>query len=132
MAKKIKEAAGKTASGGVPAEELKRVVKEHQRQTAQASEYNGRAGQAIKTFVDNHSVDRRAFRFILGLAKMEEVKRQATLRQVVDLAHKLEMFDAVDAFDDVVATMEAICEEIRGRSDKPRQADSVVSSVLMN
>jgi hypothetical protein len=130
MARKIKETAKTAAKGSVPAEELKRIVKEHQRQTATAQEYNGRAGQAIKTFIDNFSVDRKAFRFVLGLSKMEETKRQATLRQVIDLAHKLEMFDAVDAFDDVVATMESICEEIRARADEPRKADSVVSAVL--
>jgi hypothetical protein len=129
MAKKIKQTAS-AASGGVPAEDLKRVVKEFHRQTAQAAEYNGRAGQAIKTIIDNHNLDRKAFRFALGLSKMEETKRQATLRALIDYAHKLEMFDAVDAFDDIVSRMEQISEEIRSRSDKPGKTDSVVSAVL--
>lgn len=129
MAKNIK----KTASGefrGISAEELKRVVKEHKRQADNASEYAGHAGQVIKTAVEKHNLDLKALRFAIGLSKMDEAKRQGIIRAFIDYANKLDFFSATDAFDDVVAEMEAICKEIRERADKPRKADPVVSAVL--
>jgi len=130
MAKKIKETVKAAASGGIPAEELKRVVKEHQRQTSQASEYNGRAGQAIKTAIDRHNLNQKAFRSALGNDKMEETKRQDYLRSFLEYSFKLGHFDAVDAFDDVLTYMQNIIDETRARADGPRKADSVVSAVL--
>lgn len=127
MARKPKTAPVK---GELPTEELQRVVKEYERQTASASEYSGRAGQAIKSLIDRYNVNPKAFRFILTLSRMEETKRQATLRGLIELAYKLGMFDAVDAFDDIVSKMEAICEEIRERADKPRATDPIVSSLV--
>lgn len=131
MARKLSAKAEKAKpEGGIPADELKRVVKEYQRQAAHASEYSGLAGQAVKTAIDRFSIDRKALRFVLGLSKMEEVKRQATIRQTIELAHKLDFFASVDAFDDVIDTMEAIVSEIRNRGSAPRGVDPVVSAAL--
>lgn len=128
MAKKAKKT--EAAKGSVPAEELKRVIKEFGRQSASASEYAGHAGQVVKTAVDRYNLDRKAFRFILGLSKMEETKRQATLRGLLEYAHKLEMFAAVDAFDDVIDTMENIISEVKESAGKPRAIDPIVSAVI--
>lgn len=128
MAKKMK--ATKASQGSISSDELKRVVTEFQRQSANASEYAGHAGQVIKTAVDRHNLERKALRFVLGLSKMEEAKRQATIRSMMEYAHKLDMFAAVDAFDDLIDTMETICSEVRSRTDKPAKTDSVVTALL--
>lgn len=128
MAKKMKSDA--SASKSIAAEDLKRVVKEYEHQSANASEYAGHAGQVIKNAIENHNLDRKALRFVLGLNKMEEVKRQATIRALIEYAHKLDMFAAVDAFDDIVDTMEAICKEVKDRVDKPGNSDPVVAQFL--
>lgn len=128
MVKKMK--AANAGSKGITADDLKRVVKEFAHQSASASEYAGHAGQVIKTAIDQHNLDRKALRFTLGLSKMEEVKRQATIRALIEYAHKLDMFAAVDAFDDLIDTMETICADVRSRSEKPRKADPVVAQFM--
>lgn len=129
MAKNIK----KTASGefrSISAEELQRVVKEHKRQADHASEYAGNAGQVVKAAVDKHNLEVKALRFVIGLSKMDEAKRQAVIRAFIDYAYKLEFFAATDAFDDIVEEMEKICDEVRARADKPRAVDPVVAATI--
>lgn len=128
MAKKAKKT--QAASGAVPAEELKRVIKEFARQSASASEYAGHAGQVIKTAVDRYNLDRKAFRFILALSKMEETKRQATLRGLLEYADKLEMFDQISLMDDIIDTMESIVERARSNEGRPSKVDPVVLAVV--
>lgn len=128
MAKKMKPQ--DAVSKSISAVDLKRVVKEFQHQSANASEYAGHAGQVIKTAVDQYNLERKALRFVLGIAKMEPAKRQATLRSTIEYAHKLDMFADVDAFDDILSLMDTICEEVRERVDKPKKADPVVSAFI--
>lgn len=117
MARRMKKKDAQPSAGEISADELKRVIKEHGRQSSSASEYAGLAGQAVKTAIDRYSLDRKAFRYILGMNKQEEQKRQATIRQTIELAHKAGFFDQTDAFDDVLDRMEEIIAEVRARRD---------------
>lgn len=127
MAKRAKKT--QPANANVPAEELQRVIKEFARQSASATEYAGHAGQVVKSAVERYNLDRKAFRFILGLSKMEETKRQATLRGVLEYSHKLEMFASVDAFDDLIDTMETIISEVKEMAGKARPIDPAISAL---
>lgn len=130
MARKMNKKTAAQERTIVEADELKRIVKEYERQAAHASEYAGHAGNVVKQAVERYHLDRKAIRFVLGLAKMEETKRQATLRAVMEYAHKLDMFASVDAFDDVIDTMETIVSEARGNEGRTRPADPIVSSLV--
>lgn len=130
MAKRMKKADAQPTSGEISADELKRVIKEYGKQVANAAEYQGLAGQAIKTAIERHSLDRKAFRFVLGMSKMEEQKRQATLRQVIELTFKAGFFDQTDAFDDVLDRMEAIIDVVRSRSGNRPAQDGVVAHLV--
>lgn len=130
MAKRMKKADASSGNKEIDAQDLQRVVKEYSKQVANASEYQGLAGQAIKTAIERHNLDRKAFRFILGLSKMEEQKRQTTLRGLLEYAHKMDFFAQTDAFDDVVDRMETIASEVRDRGDAPRKADPVVAHLV--
>lgn len=118
----------KAPSTEISADALKAVVKEFQKHSAEASEAAGVAGQAIKNAIDRHNLDRKAFRFALGLAKADPAKRQTTLRSLIEYAHKLDMFADVDAFDDVLSRMEEIVDEVRGRTE--RKADPIVAATV--
>lgn len=117
MARRAKKADAQPESGVISADDMKRIIKDYSKQVAKAAEYQGVAGQAIKTAIDQFNLDRKAFRFALGLSKMEEQKRQSTLRQLIELAHKAGYFDQTDAFDDILDHFETIIADVRGRSE---------------
>ncbi|QDC00370.1 hypothetical protein [Mesorhizobium sp. 8] len=126
----MKKADAAPSTSEISAEDLKRVVKEYGKQVANAAEYQGLAGQAIKTAIERHNLDRKAFRFTLGLSKMEEQKRQATLRGLLEYCHKMGFFDQTDAFDDIVDRMETIAAEIREGAGEPAKQDGVVAHLV--
>ena len=113
----------------ISAEEIKRYVREYHTNAADASEAAGLAGQAVKNAIERHNLDRKAFRFVLGLDKMEPAKRQACLRGLIEYAHKLDHFSDVDAFDDLLDRMESIVGEVRERGSAPA-ADGIVSQTV--
>lgn len=113
----------------ITSEEIKRYVREYRDNAADASEAAGLAGQAVKNAIERHNLDRKAFRFVLGLDKMEPAKRQACLRGLLEYAHKLDMFSDVDAFDDILDRMEGIVSEVRERGSAP-SADPIVSRTV--
>ncbi|NKC02454.1 hypothetical protein HED55_00680 [Ochrobactrum haematophilum] len=118
MAKRAKKADVTSSKSSISSEELRRVVNQFMSETAEASEHNGAAGSIVKNALDRHGMDRKAFRFILGLAKMETTKRQATLRGVIELADKMGYFDDVDMFDDIISTMANIVDGKRPAEDE--------------
>lgn len=117
MARRPKKPDVTSSKSSITSDELRRVVNNYMSETAEASEHNGAAGSIVKTALDRHGIDRKAFRFILGLAKAETTKRQATLRGVVELAEKMGYFEDVDMFDDVISTMANIVEGKRPASE---------------
>lgn len=131
MARRMKKADAKPAASEITAGDLKRGIEEYERQVSNASEYQGLAGQAIKTMIERHHLNRKALRVILAANKMELQKRQAFYRQVLELAHKAGHFDQTDAFDDILDRMEEIVSEVRERGEGGRPAqDSVVTSLI--
>ncbi|MEW5421922.1 hypothetical protein [Amorphus sp. 3PC139-8] len=130
MARKAK--AKQAESGAIDATTLQKAVAEYNQEKATASEHQGLAGQAIKQVAEEYHLDMKAFRFVLGLSRMEETKRQAVLRGLIDLADKMEFFASVDAFDDLVSIMETICERARSAetSEAAPKPDDVVSHLI--
>lgn len=110
----------------VAAKDLKKTVASIQADKAKASEYNGAAGQTQKQFMKQHGLDRAAFNMVLKLDKQEPQNQQATLRGIIEYAHKMGMFDAVDAFDDMATRMAEISKEIEARRHNQKDVDNVV------
>lgn len=79
MAKKQKIGDPNTSSIGVSASDLKRAVDEILRQKQNASEYNGLAGKATANAIERLSLDRKALSIVVGLKRLDDAKRQATL-----------------------------------------------------
>lgn len=133
MARRAKKADVTSSKSSITAEELRRVVNQFMTEAAEASEHNGAAGSIVKNALDRHGMDRKAFRFILGLAKMETTKRQATLRGVIELADKMGYFDDVDMFDDVISTMANIVDGKRpAEEDAPKNAKAPLTLATVN
>ena len=112
--------------GGIKASVLQKIVTSIKADKAKASEFNGSAGQTTKKALADHGLDRKAFQFVLGLEKQESQNQQATLRGVIEYAHKMGMFDEVDAFDDIVTRMAEIAAEVQARRHNGKPVDSVV------
>ncbi|KAB2666766.1 hypothetical protein F9K91_02170 [Brucella tritici] len=133
MARRAKKADVTSSKSSITSDELRRVVNQFMSETAEASEHNGAAGSIVKNALDRHGMDRKAFRFILGLAKMETTKRQATLRGVIELADKMGYFDDVDMFDDVISTMANIVDGKRPAEDEaPKKAKAPLTLATVN
>lgn len=113
-------------SAGVPKSKLKSTISSIQADKATASEYNGSAGKTQQQFMKEHGLDRTAFNLVLKLDKQEPQKQQATLRGIIEYAHKIGMFDDVDAFDDMATRMAEISAEIIDRRHNQKGADKVV------
>ena len=120
MAEKLKK------DNGISKADLAKLVEKIEGQKAKASEYNGTAGQLTSDAVENKGVNKKALSFVIQLRKKEDNDRQAILRGVIDYAHKLGMFDSVDAFDDLVARLEEIAAEVRARGHNGKDVDNVV------
>lgn len=120
MADKLKT----TNPGGVPASDLKRIIKDINRHKANASENAGFAGKAVSQALEQFpGMNRRALMLIVGLSKKEVPEAQATLRAAIDYADKFGMFDQVDAFDDMIPMLKRIVE----RAENVRPAHGVPS-----
>ena len=113
-------------SAGVPASKLKSTISSIQADKSKASEYNGSAGKTQQQFMKEHGLDRTAFNLVLKLDKAEPQNRQETLRGIIEYAHKMGMFDDVDAFDDIVARMKEIAAEVEARRHNQAEPDNVV------
>jgi hypothetical protein len=130
VAKRAKPADAVRAQG-VNEGDLKKVIQEVLHQKELASEYNGRAGSYTKDAVERYGLDRRALAVSVALTKADEKKRAATVRACLDYWQKLGFFDQMDAFDDLVGTMEKIASDARSRSGTSNgSVDPVVSTVL--
>lgn len=109
MAKKAKMDEGSAQEAkGISAEDLKRTIAEISRQKKLASEYAGNSGKATATAVERYGLEKTALTFARRLSEMEDGKRQAVIRASIDYWFKLGFLDQIDAFDDLIATLEAI------------------------
>ena len=105
------------------AAECCRVVTEFQRQRKNASEYAGSAGGVMKAGCEKLGIERRALSLAATLHGKEPGKRAAFLRDFLRAAHGLGHFDQIDAFDDLLALLEQIAAECRGR-DTPATSEN--------
>lgn len=116
----------KTTSAGVKKTDLKKAVSSILGDKAKASEFNGAAGATQQKFMKDNGLDRTALNLVLKLEKQEPSQQQGTLRGIIELAHKMEMFDDVDAFDDMATRMAEISAEIMARRHNGKEPDNVV------
>lgn len=131
MAEQLKPADKKAS--GIAATDLKRVVKDILRHKAAASDNSGLAGQATKQAIEQYSLDRKALSTVVSLSKQEPAQAQGTLRAMLDYSDKLGLFDAVDAFDDLIPIMERIVQRAKNVSPphgKPSGKDNPIDSML--
>jgi len=133
MAKKLKPGEGAPSAGVAPSD-LKRVVKDIIRHKNNASENSGLAGQATKQACDQYGLDKKALGLVVSLSKQNDVgKAQSTLRGVVEYADKLGLFDQIDAFDDLIPTMERIVDRARNtRPDGGAPASAPEMETMLN
>lgn len=116
----------KDTSAGVGAKDLKKTISSIQADKAKASEFNGAAGKTQQQFMKKHGLDRTAFNLVVKLDKQEPQHQQTTLRGIIEYAHKMGMFDEVDAFDDMATRMAEISAEIIDRRHNQKDVDNVV------
>lgn len=108
--------------------DLRRVVDEIKRQKELASEYAGNAASSTKNACERYGLEKTALTFVRRLDAMEETKRSAVIRNLIDYADKLGHLDQFDAFDDLIGIMEAIVERARGRN--ARKPDETLKGLI--
>ena len=113
----------------VTAAGIKKAVAAIQADKDKASEFNGAAGKTQQQFMKEHGLDRTAFNFVMKLNKMEVIHQQGTLRGVIEYAHKMGMFDEVDAFDDMIALMRKIADEVEKRRHNAKPVDPIIDDL---
>lgn len=113
MADKLKPG----ATGKLDRDALKRCVADINRHKADASEYNGLAGQATKNAVETYNFDKKALTFVANLARKEPSQQLTTLTNLIVYAEAMHMFDQLDMFNDAVGAMQAVVD--RATSDAP-------------
>lgn len=129
MAREVKE---KKSETGIAREDLRRVLAEATRQKRNASEYSGLHGKVVANAVEQYGIEKTAFTFTRRLSEMEEGKRQAIIRSLLDYGHKAGFFDQLDLFDETVVLLETIAAEIKGRRHNQGGADSKVVDDLLD
>lgn len=129
MAKRVKHTSVPEKPKGVAPDEFQRIIAEINRQKSLASEYNGAGGKLTRDAIANHSLDRKAFGVVTSLAKVDEQKRQATVRALFEYVEKAGFLDQLDAFNDVTDMLAAIVERARARIPN-RENDGTVAAVL--
>lgn len=127
MAKEVKDDRSVT---GIDRDELRRVIAEAIRRKQEAAEYSGMHGKVVSQAVERHGIEKNAFTFVRRMAEMEDAKRQSVLRSVIDYAFKLGFFDQLDLFDETVATLETIVNDIRSRGHNVVSADADIREAL--
>lgn len=136
MAKKMK-AENAATSKRVSREDYVKALESVAHARENAKEYAGVAGQTVKTFVERHNLNRKAFNFASGLANMEPAKRDDVVRSLLWYLDCGGCFDGLDMFDPVADDLEAILEKIRGNDTSGKVADaatvgSIAGSPLPN
>ena len=142
MARRVKmEVVAGTAVAGEPeraagmdAAEFQRIIGEINRQKKHSSEYQGMAGKLTRDAIDQHSLDRIAFSFVMRLSRMDEAKKQAAIRAFFDYAERAGFLDQLDAFSDVTELLDAMVGRLKARiPNRPRSggdSDAAVDDAI--
>ena len=97
MAKKIKRDDNSRIDPG----ELRALFESASEQAAKAAEFTAEHGNILRNGLERFGVDRTAFTLARKLYKMEESRREGTLRDLLKLCGILGFFDQRSAFEDV-------------------------------
>jgi hypothetical protein len=117
-------------AGGMDPAEFQRVIGEINRQKKNSSEYQGMAGKLTRDAIDQHSLDRVSFGFVMRLSRMDEAKKQAAIRSFMDYAERAGFLDQQDAFSDLTDLLAGLVERLKARiPNRPRDASAVDDAV---
>lgn len=129
MAKKMK-AKDATTSKRISREDYKKAFESVAHARDNAKEYAGVAGQTVKTFVERHNLNRKAFNFATSLANMEPAKRDDVVRSLLYYLDCGGCFDSMDMFDPIADDLEEILEKVRGNDTSSKVADASTVATL--
>jgi hypothetical protein len=101
MARKIKRDDNSRIIPG----ELRALFDSASEQAAKAAEFTAEHGNILRNGLERFGVDRTAFTLARKLYKMEESRREGTLRDLIKLCSLLGFFDQRSAFEDVYAAL---------------------------
>jgi hypothetical protein len=107
MAKTIKRDGNSRMDAG----ELRALLDSASEQAAKAAEFTAEHGNILRNGLERFGVDRTAFTLARKLYKMEESRREGTLRDFIRLCGLLGFFDQRSAFEDVY---QALVEKLGG------------------
>lgn len=94
----------------VTRDEIEEMLRRASRAKSEASESTGELGALVKNFCEEHSIDKRALRFVLGLWSTEDSKRQSMIRSMIHLCNELGYFDQHDMFNDAATAASNIVD----------------------
>jgi hypothetical protein len=118
------------AVGGADPAEFQRLIAEINRQKKNSSEYQGMAGKLTRDAIDQHSLDRVAFGFVMRLSRMDEAQKQAAIRSFIDYAERAGFLDQMDTFSDLTDLMAGVVDRLKARiPNRPRDASAVDQAV---
>ncbi|GJE13668.1 hypothetical protein [Methylobacterium longum] len=98
MAEKLKQAAAKKI--GIHPEVLKSLISKCDGMKADMDEARGELGAAVKDAEEAHGINRKAFKLVLSLKRMEQDKRDDFLKSLSDYVTKLDLGPQADLFDE--------------------------------
>ncbi len=97
MAEKLKAAAKKD---GIRADVLKALINKCDEMRSDMDSARGELGSAVKDAEETHGINRKAFKLVMSLKRMEETKRDDFLRSLDDYRAKLELNPSPDLFEE--------------------------------
>lgn len=98
MAEKLKQPT--TKATGIHPEVLKSLIAKCDGMKADMDEARGELGAAVKDAEEVHGINRKAFKLVLSLKRMEQDKRDDFLRSLSDYVEKLDLGPQADLFAD--------------------------------
>ena len=98
MAEKLKQPAAKKT--GIHPEVLKSLISKCDGMKADMDEARGELGAAVKDAEEAHGINRKAFKLVLSLKRMEQDKRDDFLKSLSDYVAKLDLGPQADLFDE--------------------------------
>lgn len=98
MAEKLKQPAAKKT--GIHPEVLKSLIAKCDSMKADMDESRGELGAAVKDAEEAHGINRKAFKLVLSLKRMEQDKRDEFLKSLTDYVEKLDLGPQADLFDE--------------------------------
>ncbi|SFM91357.1 hypothetical protein [Methylobacterium pseudosasicola] len=97
MAEKLKNP---KAKAGIHPEVLKSLISKCDSMKADMDESRGELGAAVKDAEEVHGINRKAFKLVLSLKRMEQDKRDEFLKSLIDYVEKLDLGPQADLFDE--------------------------------